>query len=335
MSLVITPGMTAGLVGMALRSGVDVRALLDSAGIAVPEDPTAVPTLSDAQVRALARAAWLLTDDDLLGFGSHPVPRGTMKMLCFAMASVSDLGAAIGRFAEFSRTVAGLPPVELRVSGEVAEVRVDTSSLRDPDHVRVIATAVATHRLISWVIGDRVPVRWIELPFPAPADTQELDLLLGERLRFDGDAVAFVLDRAVLGTAVLRDEAALLQLLRDAPTVLFSRPPGREPLTRLVRHAIEKRLRDHEVPTADELARQLSMSVPTLRRRLRAEGTSLRSVRDALLCRMAVESIERGGEPLSALSERLGFSEPSAFTRAFRRWTGSAPSEVRPSSERG
>jgi AraC-like DNA-binding protein len=44
---------------------------------------------------------------------------------------------------------------------------------------------------------------------------------------------------------------------------------------------------------------------------------------------VAVASLERGGEPIAALAERLGFSEPSAFTRAFRRWTGRAPTSYR------
>jgi AraC-like DNA-binding protein len=99
-----------------------------------------------------------------------------------------------------------------------------------------------------------------------------------------------------------------------------------------VERLIEKRLRTREPASAEGLARQLSMSEPSLRRKLRAEGTSLREVRDAIRCRIAVSSLGEGAEPIAALSERLGFSEPSAFTRAFRRWTGHPPSFYRRST---
>lgn len=116
---------------------------------------------------------------------------------------------------------------------------------------------------------------------------------------------------------------------RDAPILVLSGATGEETLPRRVRRAIEKGLREHESPSAERLAAQLAMSTPTLRRRLRDEGTSLREVRDEVLCRLAIAGIERDREPIAAVSERLGFSEPSAFTRTFRRWTGRSPSSYR------
>lgn len=325
MQYAIPPAVAAAAIELAVRRGWDLNALLLSAGIS----PMSATRLTDAQIRRLVRAAWQMTDDDLLGLGVHRVPRGTLRMLCFAMASVPDLDAAITRFAEFTRTVAGLPGVELDLDGAEAIIRIDTSAFDEPGHLRTIVTAVGTHRLIGWTIGKRLPVRRIELPFPAPSSTGDLEALLGETLRFDADGLALVLDREVLKTPVLLDDSSLLALLKDAPTALLSPPPGVRSTTRLVQRAIEQRLKDHQVPTAEELAQRLSMSEPALRRKLRAEGTSLREIRDAVLCRTAIAGLERDAEPVAVLSERLGFSEPSAFTRAFRRWTGRPPSAYR------
>jgi len=62
--------------------------------------------------------------------------------------------------------------------------------------------------------------------------------------------------------------------------------------------------------------------VPT---RSGAEHTSFQRVRDTLRRDVAVSALARGDASIEALSERLGFSEPSAFHRAFRRWTGATP----------
>jgi AraC-like DNA-binding protein len=88
--------------------------------------------------------------------------------------------------------------------------------------------------------------------------------------------------------------------------------------------------RQEQLPSMDDIAARLAMSPQTVRRKLREEHTSLREIRDDILRDAAIASLSRGDETVAALSERLGFSEPSAFTRAFRRWTGSAPGSYRP-----
>ncbi len=72
----------------------------------------------------------------------------------------------------------------------------------------------------------------------------------------------------------------------------------------------------------------LAVSPPHLRRLLRQEGTSLGRLREEVLCDLAIAGLRRG-EPVDDLSARLGFSEPSAFRRAFKRWTGNTPRAYR------
>jgi AraC-like DNA-binding protein len=74
------------------------------------------------------------------------------------------------------------------------------------------------------------------------------------------------------------------------------------------------------------------MSTQHLRRVLRDEGTSISTLKEELLRDAAIASLVRGDESITALSTRLGFSEPSAFYRAFKRWTGNAPGSYRPGS---
>lgn len=77
-------------------------------------------------------------------------------------------------------------------------------------------------------------------------------------------------------------------------------------------------------PTLDDLAMLLHVSKRTLRRQLAAEGTSYQALMDRLLARRA-ESLLSRGSPVKEVAFELGYGSASAFSRAFKRWTGRAP----------
>jgi AraC-like DNA-binding protein len=76
----------------------------------------------------------------------------------------------------------------------------------------------------------------------------------------------------------------------------------------------------------DEAARELGVSARTLHRRLRVEGSSFRAVKDALRRSLALAHLEKTRKSIAEIAAELGYSEPSAFFRAFQAWTGEAPS---------
>ena len=78
-------------------------------------------------------------------------------------------------------------------------------------------------------------------------------------------------------------------------------------------------------PSPDQIAKQLGISARTLRRQLAHAGTSVRVVVDEVRRGRADELLARGGS-VKEVAFALGFSEPSAFSRAYKRWTGKAPS---------
>ena len=95
-----------------------------------------------------------------------------------------------------------------------------------------------------------------------------------------------------------------------------------------VENAIEPLLGSGEV-SIDRVARELGMSRQTLYRRLKAEGTTFEELLDAKRRQLAVRYLGLDRSSVKAAAYKLGFSDPAAFSRAFKRWTGISPSNFR------
>jgi AraC-like DNA-binding protein len=95
-----------------------------------------------------------------------------------------------------------------------------------------------------------------------------------------------------------------------------------------VERSIEPLLASGDV-SIDRVARELGMSRQTLYRRLKAEGITFEEILDAKRRQLAIRYLKFDRASVKAVAYRLGFSEPAAFSRAFKRWTGVSPSAVR------
>jgi AraC-like DNA-binding protein len=117
--------------------------------------------------------------------------------------------------------------------------------------------------------------------------------------------------------------------LRDmANEALRERGAGEASPLDTLREIIARELQ-RGVPSLKIAARSMATSERTLRRRLEASGTSFRVLLDETRARLAREYVRDERLPLSEVAFMLGFSEPSAFHRAFKRWTGTTPSLFR------
>ena len=316
-------------VGIGLRRGWNIEAMMRDAGI-----PPMLLTENRARVTAdqiavLVQALWSTTEDELLGLGAAAMPRGTFKLLSYSLMSSPDVATALERFSQFSRALPAVPPSDVSLADGLVRLAVDLSEIDEPLDLLVDALLATAHRFLGWAIGRKVPLDRVEVPYTHPNDVDDYDLIFGAPIVFDAPQAALVCGSDVLRAPLVRSEAELDEFIRNAPCDLLARRDYGTSLADQVRHMIKPGRRE-QLPSMDDIAARLAMSPQTVRRKLREENTSLREIRDDILRDAAITSLSRGDETVAALSERLGFSEPSAFTRAFRRWTGSAPGSYRP-----
>jgi AraC-like DNA-binding protein len=315
------------LIKIAERAGLDAATVLKRAGIPSsaltdPQTPVTIEQASD-----LTRELWILTGDELFGLGP-PLPHGSFHMLMQSVIHVPDLGSGLSRLVAGSRILPGLPAAEPVTDGTTVWIQIDTSAFDDPDHLLTELVAILTHRVLSWMAGSRIPLRAVSLPWPRPEHPADYDDVFGCAPAFDAPRLALAFDAAILKAPVVQDEPSLAEFLEDQPRVWFAqRDWGATPADQ-VRTMLAQSLNGNG-PSSDEIAGRLSVSTQHLRRILRQHGTSLGELKQEVLRDAAMTSLQRGDEPVEQLAHRLGFSEASAFRRAFRRWTGKPPSAFR------
>ncbi|MHA7666910.1 AraC family transcriptional regulator [Mycolicibacterium sp. HS_4_1] len=311
-------------VGLAMHWGWDIEGMLGSAGISPMLLAEGRSRVTTEQASVLFRWLWRETDDELLGLGLGPVPRGTFRLLCFALVSAPDLGAALRRFEDVNRAIPGIPPVTITVDGDAARLSIDITAIQRPVDLLIDTLLAMTHRFMGWAVGRRIPLRQVEVPYAARSEVDDYDLIFGAPVVFSAAQTALVFDSASLSAPIVRDDASLDSFLRGAPASVLAYRSHTTSTTNQVRRLLERGLSGDWL-SAEEVAAELAMSPQTLRRKLREEDTSPREIKEQILRDAAIASLVRGDETVAALSRRLGFSEPSAFSRAFRRWTGSPP----------
>ncbi|EUA22567.1 bacterial regulatory helix-turn-helix s, AraC family protein [Mycobacterium xenopi 3993] len=316
-------------IELAARQGWDIDTLLQEVGISPVLVAEGRSRISMEQFADLIRALWRTTDDELMGLGLAPVPRGTMRLISYALVGTPDLGSVLRRYVELAKAVPGFPSIV--VSAGPREVRVSTelTVIKQHDELIIDALLAAGHRFASWAIGRQIPLRRVEVPYPQPDEIDDYDVIFGAPVVFAAPTAAVVFDSKMLAMPCIRTEVELDEFLRRAPAGLLLRRDYGSSMSDQVRRILAEGV-NGQWSTADEIAARLAMSPQTLRRRLRDEHTSIRKIREALLRDAAIASLVRGEETVTALSRRLGFSEPSAFTRAFRRWTGCSPGSYLP-----
>lgn len=167
-------------------------------------------------------------------------------------------------------------------------------------------------------------VRFAHRAPPHPRDRDAFEAFFRAPVRWDAGTTAMALDPDDLALPLPRLDPQLVEFLRRlASEALTSRgaPTG---LLASVRSIVAEDLQ-RGLPGIDVVARRLGVSARTLRRRLEAHGTTFRDLTDRTRAEVAESYMRDRRMPLAEVAFLLGFSETSAFTRAFKRWTSSTP----------
>ena len=314
------------------QQGHDCSAILRQLNIqpALLDEPRA--RIAPEQFAQLMQLLWECLDDEYMGFGRQRSKRGTFAMMCYAIIHCRSLEKALVRGGLFYSLFPQAPSIRLSREGDWARLTVDDSTLCDPEHFLVESLLVIWHRLGSWLIGQRIRLEEATFAYPEPAHSSEYQRLFPCTRRFAAGSTSLLFPARYLDMPLLQDERTLKLFLQHSPADLLARPDGGDSLTSQILRQLGRDC--SRWPDLENVARKLNMSPQTLRRHLHEEGASFQELKDQQRRDLAIYHLGRDELSLQDIAEQLGFSEPSAFHRAFKKWTGLTPGAYRANPQR-
>jgi AraC-like DNA-binding protein len=283
--------------------------------------------ISPAQFCVAWSEAMRLTGDPRLALRiADATPPGAFGIVEYVCRSAPTLGEALRQWVRYLNLLDDAVEVGLAVEEDRALLRVERESE---------APAPASHEL-CWALVARyarelttVPFRLIavELAHGAPEDVAPYREWFDAPVVFDAEQTQLVIPRSALAASLVSSDPALLGVLARAADELAKKAPTDPLMTAQVKRVLHEALRSDDAQV-EAVAKQLGLTGRSLQRRLKDEGTSFQAVREDVRRALAHRYLD-DGLAIAEISFLLGFSEPSAFFRAFKRWTGLTPVESR------
>jgi AraC-like DNA-binding protein len=331
-NLTTSAGLAAGLITFAVQRGADRTALMTRAGLRPTdlEDPD--DRLPFETYVSLMRAAQDLCADPALAlhFGEAVdlAEMSIVGLIMNASATMGDAFAQMQRFGRLTLETEGLsdgPRFEL-VARDGQLWMVDTRA--DPNAFPEL-TEGAFARLVC---GPRrfLPephVLEVHVTHPAPAWSAEYDRVFQCPVTFASGWNALRLDPRIATWPVALQPRYVFGVLTRLADGLLQELEDQRTVRGRVEAVLLPLLHTGEIG-ADAVARAMGFSRQTLFRKLKAEAATYEQVLDALRHRMALRYLTGDRVSVNETAYLVGFSEPAAFSRAFKRWTGKSPREV-------
>ncbi|MFT3767926.1 MAG: AraC family transcriptional regulator [Minicystis sp.] len=310
------------ILDCAARGGADAAALL-RVGDLDPQDiadrDARVPT--SALLRILAAAVERTGNPALGAEVAGAVDGATFGLLGFVVASCATLREALGRFIRYSRLLCDELRVEVvQRADEVAIVY----SLDAEPRVPAFFELAQGHLVLTARRGTKRVFRPRRVVFRHRGGPAAIAEMLGAPVAFGGAEDAVICDPGALDLPLRGANPALLGFLESHAAIVLERLPPEDDLLGRARHAVRGLLPDGE-PSLGAVAARLGLGGRTLQRRLRDHGLTYRALVDDVRREDAQALLARPDVPVAEVAFSLGFSDPSAFHHAFRRWTGRSP----------
>jgi AraC-like DNA-binding protein len=318
------------LVEAAIGSGVSQDELLEAAQLSRARLDDVDAHLDSGEVDRVQLAALKLIGEPALGLRMGERASATAyDIVGYVVSHATTLREAIESFLKFERILCDTPGATLEEQRDRVVLKC-TMFEGSPRCQRLRSELMMTgfFRLIRHICGPDATARRVNFEHKAPEYRAEYARIFEGAERFEQAFTGIEFDRSMLDREQLHKSVELHAMLTSE---------AERKLNQLGRaKSYSERLRQHLVasaadgcPDMADAARELGMSVRSLRRRLCEEGARYgQLVEEAQAC-VAKRLLDDAKRSIYEAAYDMGFSEPSAFHRAFKRWTGMTPNQYR------
>jgi AraC-like DNA-binding protein len=323
-------GLSRLAIARLKSAGVPVAALLRRAGltpevIADPEERLSVRS----QVALLDEAAIALKDDRLGFTLARDFDLREIGLLYYVMASSQTLGDALKRVARYSQITNEALVVGYR-EGNRLIINLSYSGVpRHSERHQIEFCMFAVLRICRMLTGQNLVPQHFSISHHRSGSISDMARFVGTKVEFGADTDEFALNIDARALPLIHSDPYLNDLLlKYCEAALADRRGDTSQLRTRVENAISSLL-PHGRVLVEDVARGLGMSERTLARKLSDEGLNFTEILQQLRRDLAVRYLDDRKLHVSKIAWLLGFNEVSAFTHAFKRWTGKTPREMR------
>lgn len=314
--------------------GIDPDAMFQRAELDTGKLYDANARYRDAQLYRLWRMAAEETGDPCIGLRVaehwHPSAAHALGYAWLASATLKD---ALQRTVRYFRLMSDKEKLILDESGEDFRLIVENPIADYPTAAEDLDASFAVLvRLCRMCHGESFAPLRVTMSRPEPMDSASFAEFFRAPIQYSGNENSICFDRAdalaALPTANAEVARANEKIVQD-----YLARFDRSSVAMQVRSRLTEQLPSGRV-TQDSVADSLHMSLRSLQRRLKGEGTSYKDLLDETRRELAIQYMAQSHFSVNEITYLLGFSEPSNFSRAFRRWTGRSPSAYREHTSR-
>ncbi|KFX26569.1 AraC family transcriptional regulator [Ralstonia solanacearum] len=331
----ISMSLVAEALVRARARGLDVPPLIAAAGIAPQMLASPRGRVSSAQYGALWNGIAQALDDEFFGQDSHPMRSGSFVAMTQAALTARTGRQALQRATGFMRLV--LDDLAVQVETDAQRVRLTFAhrpGTPEPAMFTYATWFIMVYGLVCWLVGRRIPLIAARFRCPAPPAEQEYRLMFCDDMAFGQPVSCVDLSPGFLDLPVIQTAASIKSFLRDAPGSFIVKYRNPDAFAARVRRTL-RTLPAAAWPASGAMALKLNVAEATLRRRLKLEGHTYQSIKDDLRRDIAINALQDTRQTIADIAVAVGFAEPSAFHRAFRKWTGMRPTDYRIAREAG
>src|SRR5262245_30444516 len=323
-------GLSRLAIARLQSAGVPVTELLRRAGltpeaIADPEERLSVRS----QFKFLDEAATALKDD-CLGFTlAREFDPREIGLLYYVMASSQTLGDGLKRVARYSQITNEAIVVRYQEGNRLLINLTYSGVPRHSDRHQIEFCMFGVLRVCRMLTGQKLVPQHFSIAHHRSGGTSEMARFVGTKVEFGADRDEFALNLDARELPLIHADTHLNDLLlKYCEAALADRRGDMSQLRTRVENAISSLL-PHGRVLVEDVARSLGMSERTLARKLSDEGLNFTEILQQLRHDLAVRYLDDRKLHVSKIAWLLGFNEVSAFTHAFKRWTGKTPREMR------
>jgi len=308
------------------RLGYDTEALLVACGLqksALADPDGQIPCAECGRFIGRALAVRPMANPGVrLGAAT---PTGTFPLLDYLALSSDDVGQAFKQVARYLRLVSA--PLLIEVYEDDDPARIQYFPI-DPTDRFSIEYSVTLHVFRAREETDgRAQPAFVSL-MHTPDDPREVEQILGCPVHANAPWAGVAFSREAWRQPLRRPDPILRGVLQQHADEVLARLPAVDGIALDVRRAIVARA-VHGDARLETVARDLAVSPRTLQRRLASAGSSFEELADRVARELAEKHLRESSLAIAEVAYLIGYSEPAAFNRAVKRWTGMTPQAFR------